>query len=423
MPPGPALQFDNDQEPVIYRGWWVAAGGFVMAFYAWGVGFYGHGFYMVVLGRSTGWPAATLSSMVAGFWLANVVSSLAIGRLTDRFGARPAVVYGALAMAAGCFSLAAFEAGFFRAEWQLFAVFALMGSAYPGLAAMAVSASLVPWFKRRLGLALGIALTGASAGGAAMPPLMDWLSARYGFAFAMTGIGAALVLSLLPVALLLVRPPKEGEATREMGASATPAEAHRKPPTARFLGDFRFWLVASACSLSLGAQVGFLMHQIPLLQGSLGLSGAAYAVSVAALSAAAGRFVLGALSGRFSLPVLAAGCYLIQAFGLLLLLAGGPSLLLFAASAIAGFVIGCIVMLPPLLLVDGFGTQGYGTAYGLTAAGMFVMASLATAATGWLFDATGAYSWPLVALAGLHALASLLVLWHGRRQRTGEAHR
>ncbi len=406
----------------IYRGWWVAAGCFVMAFYAWGVGFYGHGFYMVVLGRSTGWPAAALSGAVAGFWLANVAASLALGRLTDRFGARPAVIYGTFAMAAGCFALAAFEAGFLDAYWQLFAVFIVMGSAYPGLAAVAISTSLVPWFRRRLGLALGIALTGASGGGAVMPPLMEWLSARYGFGPAMTGIGAALILSTLPVALFLVRPPGEREAAREQGATAT-AAARNKPSAARFLGDFRFWLVTSACSLSLGAQVGFLMHQIPLLQGPLGLSGATWAVSVAALSAAAGRFVLGALSGRFSLPVLAAGCYMVQALGLLLLLVGGPPALLFVASAVAGFVIGCIVMLPPLLLVDSFGAEGHGTAYGMTAAAMFVMAALATAASGWLFDATGAYSWPLAALAGLHVLASLLVLWHGRRQRSREAGR
>lgn len=420
MPPNPVSPSDDNPDHGIYRGWWVAAGGFVMAFYAWGVGFYGHGFYMVVLGRSTGWPASLLSSVVAGFWLVNVAASLAMGRAADRFGARPVAVYGALAMGAGCFALAAFEAGFFEARWQLFAIFALMGSAYPGLAAMAVSAALVPWFKRRLGLALGIALTGASAGGAVMPPLMAWLSARYGFYAAMTGIGAALILSVLPVALFLVRAPKGAEAARELGPTAATA-GRSKPAPARFLGDFRFWTVAAACSLSLGAQVGFLMHQIPLLQGPLGLSGAAFAVSIASLSAAAGRFVLGALSARFPLPVLAAGCYLIQAFGLLLLLAGEPPALLFAASAVAGFVIGCIVMLPPLLLVDGFGAEGYGTAYGLTAAGMFVMAGLATATTGWLFDATGAYTWPLLGLTGLHALAGLLVLWHGRRQRSREA--
>ena len=403
----------------MYRGWWVVAGGFIMAFYGWGVGFYGHGFYMVVLGRSTGWSVATLSSVVSVFWLANVAASLALGRFIDRFGARPVVVYGALAMAASCLALAAFETGYLEERWQLFAIFALMGSAYPGLAAMAVSATLLPWFRRRLGLALGIALTGASAGGAVMPPLLAWASTRYGFGPAMTGIGAALVLSVLPVAALLVRPPKGREAARETGPAAG-ASMRRAIPARRILGSVRFWTIVSACGLSLGAQVGFLMHQIPLLQSALDLSGAAWAVSTAALSAAVGRFVLGMLSARFPLPVLAAGCYLVQASGLLLLLAGEPPVLLFAASAIAGFVIGCIVMLPPLLLVDSFGQDGYGTAYGVTEATMFVMAGLATAASGWIFDASGSYDAPLLGLAGLHLLAVLLILWHGRRQRTGE---
>ncbi|MCY4590804.1 MAG: MFS transporter [Alphaproteobacteria bacterium] len=418
------MKLRSDLEPGrgLYRGWWVAAGGFIMAFYAWGVGFYGHGFYMVVLGRSTGWSVVMLSSVVSVFWLANVAASLVLGRIVDRFGARPVVVYGALAMAAGCFALAAFETGYFEERWQLFAIFALMGSAYPGLAAMAVSAALLPWFRHRLGLALGIALTGASAGGAVMPPLLAWVSARYGFGLAMTGMGVALVLSVLPVAAFLLRPPKGRETAGEPGPAAGDP-MRRVTPARRILGSVRFWTVASASGLSLGAQVGFLMHQIPLLQGVLGLSSAAYAVSIAALSAAAGRFVLGILSVRLPLPVLAAGCYLVQASGLLLLLAGEPPALLFAASAIAGFVIGCVVMLPPLLLVDSFGQDGYGTAYGVTAAGMFVMAGLATAASGWLFDVSGSYDAPLLGLAGLHVLASLLILWHGRRQRTGEGAR
>ena len=149
LPSDPKPGTDPDRARGLYRGWWVAAGGFIMAFYAWGVGFYGHGFYMVVLGRSTGWSVAMLSNVVSVFWLANVAASLLLGRVIDRFGARPVVVYGALAMAAGCLALAAFEAGHLEARWQLFAIFALMGSAYPGLAAMAVSAALVPWFRRR----------------------------------------------------------------------------------------------------------------------------------------------------------------------------------------------------------------------------------------------------------------------------------
>ncbi len=403
-----------DTPPGVYRGWRVAAACFLLAFWAWGIGFYGHGFYMVALGRTTGWSAAMLSSLVGGFWLANMAASLLLGRVIDRRGARPAVVYGALAMAAGAFGLAAFEAGWLAAPWQLFAIFLLMGSAYPGLAALAISAALIPWFKRRLGMALGIGLTGASAGGAVMPPLMAWLAGVWGFAATMAGLGAALLLSVLPVAWLAIRPPRGREAEREMGAKA--AEEPAGPPTSRrFLLDVHFWRIALASAFALGAQIGFLMHQIPLLQGSLGLAGAALAVSVAAASAALGRFLLGALTGRLPLAWLAAGCYLIQLAGLLALLAGGPAVLLFAASAIAGLVIGCIVMLPPLLLVDRFGAEGYGAAYGLTAALMFVMGGLATAAGGWLHDRTGGYDWPLMLLIGMHVAASLLILWRGDR--------
>ena len=389
-----------------------------MAFFAWGIGFYGHGFYIVALGRTTGWPTTTLSAGVASFWLANVAGSLLLGRLIDRYGTRPAILYGALAMASGCFGLAAFETGFFTSPWQLFAIFAVMGTAYPGLSAMAISASLIPWFKRRLGLALGIGLTGASVGGAVMPPLMNYLTAAKGFGATMVTIGAVLLLSALPIVAFVIRSPKQAEAERECVDIDTSYSSVPSPGLSLFLADTRFWLITLAAMLSLGAQVGFLMHQIPLLQDSLGLSGAAIAAGLAAASGAIGRFVLGLLSSRFPLASLAAGCYLIQGFGLLLVLLGDTSLLLYAASAMAGCVIGCITMLPPLLLVDSFGAKGYGTAYGATGAAMFAMGSVATVVSGWLFDVTGDYQVPLCIMLALHLAASMLILWHGRRRRT-----
>lgn len=388
-----------------------------MAFYAWGIGFYGHGFYIVALGRATAWPTTTLSAGVASFWLANVAGSLVLGRLIDRYGTRPAILYGTLAMAGGCFGLAAFGSGILASPWQLFAVFALMGTAYPGLSAMAISASLIPWFKRRLGFALGIGLTGASVGGAVMPPLMNFLTAANGFSATMTVIGCALLLSALPIVAFVVRAPRETEAERELVEPAAGDSKAATPNLRVFLSDIRFWLITLAAMLSLGAQVGFLMHQIPLLQGSLGLSGAAIAAGLAAASGAVGRFVLGLLSARYPLPALAAGCYLIQGLGLFLILTGDTPLLLYAASAIAGCVIGCITMLPPLLLVDSFGAKGYGTAYGATGAAMFAMGSVATAASGWLFDVTGDYQVPLRIMLALHLAAILIILWHGRRGR------
>jgi len=400
----------------IYRGWWIAGGCFVMAFFAWGTGFYGHGFYIVALGKSTAWSVSVLSSAVAGFWLGNVVASLLMGGLMDRWGTRPAIVYGALAMGGGCVGIGALDAGALNTQWQLFAVFTVMGSGYPGLAAMAISASLVPWFKKRLGLALGVGLTGASVGGAILPPLLAYLTGIYGFGVSIAAIGLVLILCIFPIAGFLVRIPRGTEAQREFPDEAA-SDSAGKRSYGRFLRELKFWLITLASALSLGAQVGFLMHQIPLLQGGLGLAGASAAVSVAALSAVGGRIVLGSLSGRYPLANLAAGSYLLQAVALALLIVGEGPVLFYTASAIAGFVVGCITMLPPMLLVDGYGANGYATAYSMTAAAMFVSGSAATALSGAFFDWTGDYLWSLVFLIAMHIVAAILILWHGRRLR------
>ena len=104
-----------------------------------------------------------------------------------------------------------------------------MGTAYPGLAALAISASLIPWFKQRLGLALGVGLSGASAGGAVMPPLMTYLMVEYGFGLAMAGIGVVLVVATLPIVAFVIRPPKSMEAAQEHG-NAVAAVRRQKPP-------------------------------------------------------------------------------------------------------------------------------------------------------------------------------------------------
>jgi hypothetical protein len=398
--------------PGIYPGWIMVAACFVLAFFAWGLGFYGHGFFIAALRAERGWSTGLLSGAVASFWFVGVPSVLLIGRLLDRYGPRWIVLYGAVAMGGGGILV-----GQATEIWQIFVLFMIMGSAYPGLATAAISASLVPWFDRRLGLALGISLSGASVGGVLMPPALVRLSSAYGFDAALAGVGAAILLLIIPLALFVLRRPH--------GAAETAGE--RKPPVHHdsggvqpgmryFLSLGAFWRIAVASALALAAQVGFLMHQLPALEGALGLSAAAFAVSVAAGSAVIGRFILGGLSVRFSLSFLAAGCYLIQAAGLLIIILGQGAILLYAGSALAGVVVGCIVMLPPLLLSDKFGANGYGTAYGLISAIMFLGASATTAMVGLLRDMTGDYSPPFLMLVGMELAAAVVITW--RRPRS-----
>ena len=52
---GPALLFENIRG---YRGWRVVGACFVMALFAWGVGFYGHSVYLAEFTIGRGWSSA-----------------------------------------------------------------------------------------------------------------------------------------------------------------------------------------------------------------------------------------------------------------------------------------------------------------------------------------------------------------------------
>lgn len=384
---------------------------FVLAFFAWGLGFYGHGFFIAALRAEHSWPTGLLSGAVASFWLVGVPAALIAGRLLDRYGPRWVVLYGAVAMGGGGILL-----GQVSEIWQVFILLMLMGSAYPALATAAISASLVPWFGRRLGLALGIALSGASAGGALMPPVLVHLTAAHGFPTALAGVGGAVLLLIIPLALFILRRPRDGaEAAGERRPPGDDDNAGTQPRAQDFLTSAPFWRIAAASALGLASQVGFLMHQLPALEATLGLSAAAFAVSVVAASAVAGRFILGALSTRIPLPILAASCYLLQGLGVVLIILGQGPVLLYAGSALAGVVVGCIVMLPPLLLSDAFGARGYGTAYGLISAIMFLGASLATAAVGILRDMAGDYTPSFTMLVCMQIAAAVVITWRRAR--------
>ena len=107
---------------------------FLMAVAAWGSLFYGNGFYLVALAEQHGWSTGVISSAITVGFFACIPSSIAVGWVFDLHGrgrgSLAVVTYGALAMSTGIALL-----GRIDALWQLYAVYALMGSAYPALAA------------------------------------------------------------------------------------------------------------------------------------------------------------------------------------------------------------------------------------------------------------------------------------------------
>ncbi|MDF1731813.1 MAG: MFS transporter [Minwuia sp.] len=383
--------------PRFHRGWAVTAGCFLIAIFAWGTVFYGHGFYISSLTRLHGWSTSAVSGAVTLFWVVGIPMTVITGGMIDRFGPRAVMAAGGTLVGISVLLL-----GQASELWHIYAAFVVMALGYPAVGAVGISATLGPWFDRNLGMAMSFALTGASVGAMVMVPVVTRIAVAEGFTFAATAAGLSIIIVTLPVAALVIaRPP----GAAEKAASATPALRHLGT-TARIPA---FWVIVLATGLSLAAQVGFLSHQIPVLEERLTRTAAADAVAVTAAAGIIGRFGLGFFAARFDLRWIAGVSYGVQALGLVAIAEAPPGLALYGACALSGFVVGCLVILPPLLARRWFGAAGYGKTYGLLALFLYLFQAMGPGMSGVIRDAAGSYGPALWTQSGILIVAIFVI--------------
>jgi MFS family permease len=164
-----------------------------------GLGFYGLGVYLHALSRLHGWSAGLISVAVTVYYALSAGCLVVVGGLIDRHGPRGVLAYGVVTMTAAVALL-----GLITAPWQLFAVYVVMATSWSCLSSTGLSSTLLPWFGRRQGLAMTLALTGASVGGMVLVPILVALVQRHGFRFATAAVSLALLAIGLPLVWLVI---------------------------------------------------------------------------------------------------------------------------------------------------------------------------------------------------------------------------
>jgi len=209
----------------LYHGWLVVALAFLVAVFSWGLGFYGLGIYLVELRARFGWSAADIATAITVYYiLGAALTFLFVGPAFDRYRVRWVVAVGSLALAG---SVAALPLA--RELWHVHAIFALMSIGWATMSNAAINIMVAPWFDRRRGLAVSLALNGASAGGLVMAPLLVFLIDRFGFAAALRLLGALALVVLLPLVALIAREKRADEHDREDAAAVSGVTRARQP--------------------------------------------------------------------------------------------------------------------------------------------------------------------------------------------------
>ena len=161
--------------------------------------------------------------------------------------------------------------------------------------------------------------------------------------------------------------------------------------------------------MALTAQVGFLVHQIAILQPTIGRPQAGIAVAVLTISAISGRLALGAFADRLDIRRFAALSLASQAVALLAIAWLSDTTALLVACALFGLSAGNVITLPSLVIQREFEAASFGMLVGLSWAITQFTYAFGPGVMGALRDLTGSYSAPLAMCIALYSAAGVLI--------------
>jgi predicted MFS family arabinose efflux permease len=392
----------------VYPGWHVVGVAFGVALFSWGFGFYGASLYVVELTERNGWPTATVSTAISGCYLLSALITTRTADLIERYGARVMVALGLLVTAPGVLATV-----YASATWQLYLGMVAMALGWSVTSSAAINAFIAPWFDRRRGLAISLALNGASAGGLVLLPVWVLLTGRLGYEMATWLLLAGLLAILLPLVwLTLHRGPQAFGLHPDNAATtpAVPAGAGSALGYARILRTWWFWTVVGPFALGLFAQVGFLTHALAFLTPGLGREDGALAIGLASGAALAGRVLTGLVIDRLNCRRASAANFAMQVAALLLLYLVPEPWALWTGMVLFGAGVGNTITFSGLIIQREFTARDFGRVVSLQVAITQFTFAFGPGTVGGLRTLTGSYAVPLLVCAAAMAVAAAVVL-------------
>ncbi|HEU0082943.1 MAG TPA: MFS transporter [Bradyrhizobium sp.] len=402
-PDPPAL----DETSLRYDGWQIAVVCFLVATFGWAFGFYGQSVYVAELHRIHGWPTSLVSTATTFFYLFGALLVVFVSETIRAFGPRSCLLGGVAAMA-----VAAALLGQVTAVWQLYAVNALLAAGWAGTSLGMITSTLGLWFDRKRGMAISLALNGASFGGIAGVPLLVAAIENFGFSGAMIAASITMIVVLVPVILVFVgRPPDRTKFAPASAAAEAPSASRIRAQAFR---DPAFLSVSIAFALVLFAQVGFIVHLISFLDPVIGRERAAAAVALLTAMAVIGRLLFSTMIDRLNQRLASAVSFASQAVALVIIINLHGEIALFAACALFGFSVGNLITLPALIVQREFDSRSFGVLISLITAITQITYAFGPGVIGLLRDASGSYVLPFYGCIALQLVAAVLIMLRGK---------
>jgi MFS family permease len=345
--------------------------------------------FLTPISLATGWSVTGVSAAMTIAFLAMALASMVWGGLSDRFGPRLVVLTGAVALAVG---LALASQAKSLLQFQL--IFGLIVGASIAAIFAPLMACVTGWFDTHRSLAVSLVSAGMGTAPMTMSPFAAWLIAHNDWRTSLLIIAGLAAAIMIPVALLVRRPPAlvEGAAAPLTDVSGPPAmsvgQAVRSP---------QFIILLATNFFCCATHSGPIFHTVSYaVSCGIPIMAAVTIYSMEGVAGLGGRVAFGFMGDRFGAKTVLAGGLLLQALVALAYLPLRGLGEFYAVASLFGFVYAGTMPLYAVLARENFPLSMMGTVIGGTAmAGGLGMAT-GPLTGGLVFDAFGNYAWLFV---------------------------
>jgi MFS family permease len=352
---------------------------------------------------NTGWSITGVSSAMTFGFLAMAVGSIVWGSLSDRLGPRLIVIIGSIILAAG---VALTSRATSLIQFQV--TFGLVVGGATAAIFAPMMACVTGWFDTHRSLAVSLVSAGMGMAPLTMSPFAAWLISHYDWRTSLQIIAALVAAVMIPVALLVRRPP----ALEAKNAVASPGTEPQSAMTSgQAVRSPQFIILLLTNFFCCATHSGPIFHTVSYaLTCGIPMLAAVSIYSVEGLAGLGGRVVFGILGDRLGAKRVLVSGLLLQAFGALAYVFVRQLGAFYAVAALFGFVYAGIMPLYAVLARENFPLRMMGTIVGGTAmAGSLGMAT-GPLAGGLIYDTFGSYEYLYVGACGIGIGAFLIAM-------------
>ena len=366
------------------------------------------------IAQDTGWSTTGISTAMTLAFVALALGSIAWGTLSDRVGPRIVVLAGSLLLTTGL-ALASLATSL--------VAFQLLFGVVVGFSAAAIFAPMMAcvtgWFDTRRSLAVSLVSAGMGMAPMTMSPLAAWLVQAHDWRTSLQIIAALVAAIMVPMALLVRRPPALAQAASAAVQDVAQGASHEPGlSVGRAMRSAPFLILVATSFLSCATHSGPIFHTVSYaVTCGIPLMAAVSIYSLEGLAGMGGRLVFGLLGDRFGAARVLVLALLAQAIVVLGYVAARELGSFYTVAALFGFTYAGVMPLFAVIARENFPLRMMGTVIGGTTMASSLGMALGPVLGGLIYDTFSSYLWLFVGAFSLGIGAFLAALAFTRLPR------